>query len=267
LRIGAPFQSRSIARSFSSHELTRHQCDPPQRVDNPVCRTVLIAMLVSMSMPAMAQQPILGIAQAKDGDSLEVNGVRIRLYGIDAPELSQTCNRGGKQWPCGRDAFDNLSGLATGREVRCSRLGRDDFDRVLAKCTVGGFEVNRTMVERGYATAFRKYSNDYVAAENRAKEAGLGIWASEFNAPADVRAEGQNRASTRSEAPARPEVRSLSSAPSNCRIKGNHSRKGDWIYHLPGMPYYNQTRAEAMFCTEAEARAAGYRRARTPRSR
>lgn len=46
-----------------------------------------------------------------------------------------------------------------------------------------------------------------------------------------------------------------------CRIKGNHSRRGDWIYHLPGMPYYDATRAEAYFCTEAQAQAAGYRRA------
>lgn len=46
-----------------------------------------------------------------------------------------------------------------------------------------------------------------------------------------------------------------------CLIKGNHSRRGDWIYHLPGMPYYDDTRAEAYFCTEAQAQAAGYRRA------
>ena len=50
-------------------------------------------------------------------------------------------------------------------------------------------------------------------------------------------------------------------ASGNCNIKGNHSRKGEWIYHLPGMPYYDRTRPEEIFCTEAEARAAGYRRA------
>ena len=50
-----------------------------------------------------------------------------------------------------------------------------------------------------------------------------------------------------------------------CNIKGNHSRRGEWIYHLPGMPYYEQTRAEAMFCSEEDAIAAGYRRARVQR--
>jgi hypothetical protein len=58
-----------------------------------------------------------------------------------------------------------------------------------------------------------------------------------------------------------------SGSSSGCNIKGNDSRKGEWIYHLPGMPYYAQTRAEAMFCSEAEARAAGYRRSRADRRR
>jgi endonuclease YncB( thermonuclease family) len=227
--------------------------------------STLFAIGVAMPLPATAQQPIFGIAQAKDGDSLEVAGVRIRLFGIDAPELGQTCTSGGAQWPCGQAAFDNLSQLVTGREVRCSRLGKDQFDRVLAKCTVSGFEVNRIIVERGYAIAFRKYSNDYVTAENRAKAEGLGIWAGEFRAPAEVRAEEREVRSGAALSRSRPVERPASTSANGCVIKGNHSRKGEWIYHLPGMPYYNQTRAEAMFCTEAEARAAGYRRARTPR--
>lgn len=56
--------------------------------------------------------------------------------------------------------------------------------------------------------------------------------------------------------------RSASPPPGQCRIKGNHSRRGELIYHLPGMPYYEQTRAEAMFCSEAEAQAAGFRRSK-----
>lgn len=48
---------------------------------------------------------------------------------------------------------------------------------------------------------------------------------------------------------------------SACNIKGNRDRRGQWIYHVPAMPYYDQTRAEDIFCNEAEAQAAGYRRA------
>jgi endonuclease YncB( thermonuclease family) len=226
----------------------------------------VLAISILPWAPLAAQAPIFGKAQAKDGDSLEVNGIRIRLYGIDAPELSQTCNRDGTKWSCGREAFDHLAKLVNGREVRCSQNGKDQFDRVLAKCTINGFEINRIVVERGFAIAFRKYSNDYVAAESQAKAAGRGIWAGEFRSPADERADARaERSSSSARVSTRPVVRSLSSTSSSCRIKGNHSRKGEWIYHLPGMPYYEQTRAEQMFCTEAEARAAGYRRARTPR--
>lgn len=48
---------------------------------------------------------------------------------------------------------------------------------------------------------------------------------------------------------------------SGCVIRGNRNRRGQWIYHLPGMPYYEATRPEELFCSEAEAQAAGYRRA------
>jgi hypothetical protein len=118
------------------------------------------------------------------------------------------------------------------------------------------------MVASGYAVAFRRYSTDYVNAEDSAKAARRGLWAGTFEMPAELRA----RATPRKVAPpARRTPRRVAQPESGyadgCLIKGNHSRRGDWIYHLPGMPYYAQTRPETMFCSEAEARAAGYRRA------
>src|SRR5690606_24351920 len=98
-----------------------------------------------------------------------------RLFGIDAPEFDQSCTKGGTQWACGAEAADRLSRLVTGREVRCTNIGKDPFDRVLGRCTVHGLDVNRAMVESGFAIAFRKYSMDYVGAEERAKSAGLGM--------------------------------------------------------------------------------------------
>jgi len=219
-----------------------------------------------LASAAQSGRPIFGIAQARDGDSLEVNGIRVRLYGIDAPELDQTCNQGQMQWMCGAESAQNLSELVTGRDVRCTPLGKDQYGRTLARCTVNGLDVNQIVVERGYAIAFRKYSTDYVAAENRAKAAGRGIWAGSFEEPSAVRAENREDRTTAEAgrmAP-RPDAQPSSPSSNGCVIKGNRSRRGDWIYHLPGMPYYEQTRAEAMFCTEAAARAAGYRRARTP---
>jgi len=228
-----------------------------------LAKTVLVAALAAWPAWGQSDRPIAGIAQAQDGDSLEIGGTRIRLFGIDAPEFDQSCTKGGAQWACGAEAADRLSRLVTGREVRCTNMGRDPFDRVLGRCTVHGLEVNRAMVESGLAIAFRKYSMDYVGAEERAKSAGIGMWAGTFEEPGKVRSGETSRA--KPSAPARKQA-FAGAAPDRpvegCRIKGNRSRRGEWIYHLPGMPYYAQTKAEEMFCTEADARAAGYRRSR-----
>jgi len=116
----------------------------------------------------------------------------------------------------------------------------------------------------GWATAFRRYSVEYVATEARARASRAGIWQWDFQSPEDFRASQQaaiqqprrtRAAASATTAPRRFEKNGM------CLIKGNHSRRGEWIYHLPGMPYYDDTRAEAYFCTEAQAQAAGYRRA------
>lgn len=220
-----------------------------------------LALAVLLATPS--QQPIIGTAVAGDGDGLTIGQTKIRLFGIDAPEFDQTCVRGGAQWQCGAEAADRLSKLVTGRQVFCLALGEDDFGRTLARCTVGAVDVNRTMVESGYAVAFRKYSTDYIAAEDRAKAAKLGLWSGTFEMPHEYRA-GAKAEIPRQAAPRRDRTQQATptQSSSGCVIKGNRNRRGEWIYHLPGMPYYDQTRPEDIFCTEAEARAAGYRRAK-----
>ena len=209
-------------------------------------------------------QPIYGVAIAGDGDSLTIRGERLRLFGIDAPEFDQTCSRGGAQWACGQEAANQLAKLVTGKEVRCVPTGRDGFGRTVARCTVGSVDVNRVMVAMGFAVAFRKYSTEYVSAEESARSDRRGMWTGTFAMPSEVR--GTMSGPTKQVRPianrsrTRPAARQAY-APSTCAIKGNRSRRGDWIYHVPGMPYYEQTQAEEVFCTEADARAAGYRRA------
>jgi endonuclease YncB( thermonuclease family) len=226
--------------------------------------TPLIALAAfATSSPATAA-PFWGIGKAIDGDSLTVGDKEVRLHGIDAPEFNQTCKKGGQDWACGSEAYDRLSRLVTGNEVRCTEIGKDQYGRTLGRCTVGGVDVNRTMVTTGFAVAFRRYSMEYISAEESAKAGKRGIWAGTFEMPSDVR--HAEEAPVASPVPKQgkggmPKVQSLHSSGS-CRIKGNHSRRGDWIYHLPGMPYYNATVPERMFCTEEEARAAGFRKSR-----
>jgi endonuclease YncB( thermonuclease family) len=218
--------------------------------------------LALLGSPLQAQSSFGGPADPIDGDSLTVSGIEVRLFGIDAPEGKQQCSRDGQAWPCGEAAAGKLRALVEGQTVSCRARGRDTYGRAVSVCSAGGIELNKTMVAQGWATAFRAYAKDYVADELRAKAARLGIWDSTFELPSDYRRQKEEHAAA-AQAPARIAQRSsVAVSPSQgCVIKGNHSRRGEWIYHLPGMPYYEQTRAEAMFCSEAEAQAAGYRRA------
>jgi hypothetical protein len=124
-------------------------------------------------------------------------------------------------------------------------------------------DVGDALVASGWATAYRRYGEDYVPSEARARAARVGIWQWDFQPPEDYRASLQaarEPAQTQRLARASTQQRRFERG-GMCLIKGNHSRRGDWIYHLPGMPYYDATSAEAYFCTEAQAQAAGYRRA------
>ncbi|MCB1467033.1 MAG: thermonuclease family protein [Rhizobiaceae bacterium] len=227
-----------------------------------------LVFLVALAIPIApaAAQTVVGTAAVIDGDTIEIGETRVRLSGIDAPEGRQACERDGAQWACGEDSARQLRSLVEGRQVVCHGNGYDDYGRVIAACEAVGLELNRTMVQQGWAVAFRRYSQGYVADETRAKTTRLGIWTSTFALPEEWRAahaeEMQRKAiaSRPQKATLRPKPRVYADA-NGCLIKGNRNRKGQWIYHLPGMPYYNVTRPEDWFCTEAEAQAAGYRRA------
>lgn len=224
-----------------------------------VLATLLFAV-IAISSPADAQM-LTGTATATDGDSLVVGSQRVRLFGIDAPELDQTCATDGNAWQCGADAKQQLHELVTGQRVDCQITGTDQYGRSLGRCSTEFLQLNEAIVELGWAVAYREYSQDYVEAEERAKLRKAGIWNSTFTMPSSHRlANAPTRSEPALEAlPSRPQQSNQSF--SGCTIKGNRNRRGQWIYHLPGMPYYEQTRAEEFFCNEAQARAAGYRRA------
>lgn len=219
-----------------------------------------ILLLVSSPSVTATAQVIAGAAIAADGDLLVVAGQKVRLFGIDAPEYNQTCQRGSETWECGKTAKEQLAALVQGARVECRRVSTDEYGRAVSTCFAGSDELNRTMVEQGWAVAYREYSSAYEMEELQARRNGLGIWSGEFQRPSDYRHAQEPK--PRSAAP-RVERPRAASQPrfSGCVIKGNRNRHGEWIYHLPGMPYYEATRPEEIFCSEAEAQAAGYRRA------
>jgi endonuclease YncB( thermonuclease family) len=128
---------------------------------------------------------LAGAARVIDGDTISLASSRIRLWGIDAPEREQTCQgKSGETYECGRDSAAVLSELTRGRRVSCSERDRDRYGRTVAVCRTESDELNATMVRRGWAVDYSRYSGGrYRPEEQQAKREGLGIWAGRFELP------------------------------------------------------------------------------------
>jgi len=213
---------------------------------------LLLFLLVALFAPGSYAE-VAGRASVIDGDTLEIHGQRIRLFGIDAPENAQLCLAGGQRWRCGQQAALALDDKIAGRSFTCEEKDRDRYARIVAVCHLAGEDLNAWLVAEGWALAYRQYSTAYVDEEEAASAAGKGIWRGMFVAPWEWR-QGK-----------RLEV--AAGEPGDCRIKGNISSKGERIYHVPGGQYYERTRidtakGERWFCSEVEAQTAGWRRSR-----
>ena len=148
----------------------------------------IIAAIV-MALPAAAvADELAGRARVVDGDSLVVEAIRIRLHGIDAPELQQHCH-GQRRVPmaCGEMARSALRGLIASNTVHCVPETRDRYHRIVAVCRVGELDLGREMVRLGWARAFLQYSDRYLAQESDARAAGRGLWGGTWDPPAEWR--------------------------------------------------------------------------------
>lgn len=132
---------------------------------------------------------LIGVPRVIDGDTLELAGQRVRLYGIDAPESIQLCLHRTGEWDCGRRAGLWLQQLIGGNEVACQPQGNDRYGRVVASCLMGETDIGGAMVKNGWAVAYRSITKTYVIAENDARRKRLGLWDSKFAMPWDFRHE------------------------------------------------------------------------------
>jgi endonuclease YncB( thermonuclease family) len=152
-------------------------------------RSVIVAVgLFFAPVATAADNPDpTGQASIIDGDTLEIHGQRIRLYGIDAPESRQTCEAAAQTYRCGQQAALALSDHIGRQTVACEPRDTDRYGRIVAICRAGSEDLNAWMVAQGWALAYRQYSTAYVGQEEAARAAGLGIWRGAFTAPWDWR--------------------------------------------------------------------------------
>ena len=122
-----------------------------------------------------------------DGDTIKINGEKIRFSGIDTPELKQTCIKKGESNPCGITAKQILVDKIGDNKVTCVSEGKDHYKRTLAECFVKDESLSSYLVRSGYAFAYRRYSKKFIADENYAKFNKLGMWSMVFDYPWDWR--------------------------------------------------------------------------------
>ncbi len=220
-----------------------------------ICSLFALSLTLSLGAFSAGAQTVSGMVRVIDGDTFDLGGTRIRLHGIDALEARQTCEtEGGQPWACGDWTTREVRDRYQGAEAQCEELDRDRYERIVARCRIDGVDVGQALVQDGLAFAYRKYSMDYDLDEKAAFVEARGIHGFKTMSPARYRVTRRSGAE-----PVRAE--------GSCQIKGNISAKGTKIYHMPGQDFYSRTRistqkGERWFCSEAEARGAGWRRAR-----
>ena len=228
-------------------------CQPAMTMASKGWLLVLVLLVILL---------LLGQASAEvrviDADTIVLDGMKVRLSGIDAPETAQLClNEKGKHYSCGKKATQELIQLIDNtdtKSVECKYSGSDKYGRFIGNCWVDGIYINAWLVKNGWAMAYRRYSNEFVEEEIEAKKKKVGIWSGTFIEP------WKWRKGTR-----------LSSEKilirEGCPIKGNISSGGEKIYHVPGGQYYagtkiTETKGEKWFCSEKEALSLGWRKSK-----
>ena len=144
-------------------------------------RIILILLFIFTS------QALADNLKVIDGDTIVLNGEKIRFAGIDAPEYKQDCINGDLIIYCGMFSKVLLTKKIGDETPKCISEGKDVYGRTLAECFVNGESLSKFLVRSGYAFAFRKYSDKFIEDENFAKENKLGLWAMKFEYPWDFR--------------------------------------------------------------------------------
>jgi endonuclease YncB( thermonuclease family) len=181
--LGSPAQAtRGAAQAFWAPS------GPVSASRRPIIATAIGAKAFGLWQETKAPAPLASV-RVIDGDSLRVDGQEIRLVGIDAPELHQTCgNAQGREWQCGRAARVRLVELVSGGGVACKNYGRDRYGRTLAVCSASNVaDLGEVLVREGYAVNLAIDYGGYPAAEREAQSNRSGVWQGDLERPKDWR--------------------------------------------------------------------------------
>jgi endonuclease YncB( thermonuclease family) len=144
-----------------------------------------LAVLILGHRPIALADDLAGQASVIDGDTLEIHGTRIRLWGVDAPESGQLCRgEDSLQYRCGAKAANDLDAFIAGRPVNCLPISLDRYGRTVATCSVGGADLGDWLARNGLALDWPQYSKrKYDDAQREAEQTGRGMWAGSYVEP------------------------------------------------------------------------------------
>ena len=155
-------------------------------------RSIIVFLIFTNNILA---EEIIGKPKIIDGDTIHISKYKIRLEGIDAPEMRQKCKKEKlkisstigftfyEDYYCGKDSKENLKAKVDGSKIKCVSSSKDRYDRYLATCFKDKLNLNQWMVRNGYAIAYRRYSKKYISDEDFAKQNKLGLWQGKFTNP------------------------------------------------------------------------------------
>ena len=155
-------------------------------------KVILLISISSLILITTLKQVNSQELRVVDGDTIHLNGEKIRFTGIDTPELKQTCIKEEAIDPCGITAKEILIKKISNNKVLCISEGKDRYNRTLAECFVNDESLSSYLVRSGYAFAYRKYSKKFILDENYAKLNKIGMWSMKFSYPWDYRKSNKN---------------------------------------------------------------------------
>src|SRR3979490_1669642 len=147
-------------------------------------RRTLVLILLLLSGSTLADD-FVGQASVVDGDTLDIHGTRIRLWGVDAPESSQLCRGADSNlYRCGAKAANDLDSFIARRPVNCTPVAADQYGRTVATCSVAGADIGEWLVHNGLALDWPQYSKGkYASAPRAGDRSGRGMWAGSYVEP------------------------------------------------------------------------------------